>query len=156
MIKTAECRDSRFPIPSHMVTLQLSEFLRASLERWAHAGYPVETCGLLLGERNSACSTIKRVTQAKNLSHERTRDRYLLDPQDFLAADNAARANGMEVLGIWHTHPDHPARPSEIDQAAAWPEWSYLILAVTRDGVKDIRSWRLNGDMKFDEEVIQS
>jgi proteasome lid subunit RPN8/RPN11 len=139
-----------------MVTLQLPGSLRASLEQWAQAGYPDETCGLLIGQRYSAGSTIKRVTQAKNLNLERTRDRYLLDPQHFLAADNAAREHGMEVLGVWHSHPDHPARPSDTDREAAWPEWSYLILAVTRNGVQEIRSWRLNGNQQFDEEVIQS
>jgi proteasome lid subunit RPN8/RPN11 len=135
--------------------LRLSAELRTLLERWVLAGYPEETCGLLLGERSQEGSVIQRVMQAKNLNRERAQDRYELDPQDFLVADTQARALGLNVLGVWHSHPDHPARPSKTDREAAWPEWSYVILSVSRNGVQDIRSWRLNGNHEFDEEVIQ-
>jgi proteasome lid subunit RPN8/RPN11 len=137
------------------MTLALSADLRALLEGWVRTGYPHETCGLLIGERGSGCLVIERVVQAKNLNRERVHDRYELDPLDFLAADKEARALGQDVLGVWHSHPDHLARPSETDRAAAWPDWSYVILSVTRDGVQDVRSWRLNGNSEFDEEVIQ-
>ena len=135
--------------------LGLSADLRALLESWAHAGYPHETCGLLIGERGNGRIVIKRVVQAKNLNRERAHDRYEVDPLDFLAADTEARANRLEVLGVWHSHPDHPSRPSETDRAAAWADWSYIILSVSRDGVQDLRAWRLNGNNEFDEEVIQ-
>ena len=135
--------------------LGLSADLRALLESWAHAGYPHETCGLLIGERGNGRIVIKRVVQAKNLNRERAHDRYEVDPLDFLAADTEARANRLEVLGVWHSHPDHPARPSETDRAAAWPDWSYVIVSVTGAGVQDLRAWRLNGNNEFDEEVIQ-
>ena len=137
------------------MTLALSAELRALLERWVRAGYPHETCGLMSGERGSGCLVIERVVQAKNLNRERAHDRYELDPLDFLAADTEARDLGLEVLGVWHSHPDHPARPSETDRAAAWPDWSYVIVSVTGAGVQDMRSWRLNGNNEFDEEVIQ-
>ncbi len=139
-----------------MTILHLPDAFRTSLEHWAQAGYPHESCGLLIGERGRGDVAIKRVTQAKNLNSERAHDRYLLDPQDFLDADNAAREQGMEVLGVWHSHPDHPALPSETDRVAAWPDWSYVIVAVTRDGVQDVRAWRLNESQAFDEEVIRS
>jgi len=137
------------------VPVHLSAELRTLLERWAHAGYPQETCGLLIGERGQEGMAIQRAVQAKNLNRERAQDRYELDPLDFLAADTQARQLGLEVLGVWHSHPDHPARPSETDREAAWPEWSYVILSVAREGVQDVRSWRLNGNHEFDEEVIQ-
>ena len=140
----------------HMSTLHLPREFRATLASWAEAAYPYEICGLLIGERTSADHAIKSVTQASNLNRERPHDRFDMDPQDVMDADNAARAQGMEVLGVWHTHPDHPARPSETDRLAAWPEWSYVILEVTGDGVHDMRSWRLNDAQGFDEEVIQS
>lgn len=135
--------------------LGLSADLRALLERWAHAGYPYETCGLMIGERINGSVIINRVVQTKNLNRERAHDRYEVDPLDFLAADTEARANRLEVLGVWHSHPDHPSRPSETDRAAAWADWSYIILSVSRDGVQDLRAWRLNGNNEFDEEVIQ-
>ena len=137
------------------MTLALSAELRALLERWVRAGYPHETCGLMIGKRGNGGIVIKRVVQAKNLNRERAHDRYELDPLDFLAADTEARDLGLEVLGVWHSHPDHPARPSETDRAAAWPDWSYVIVSVTGAGVQDMRSWRLNGNNEFDEEVIQ-
>jgi proteasome lid subunit RPN8/RPN11 len=139
-----------------MATLQLPAAFRTSLEGWARASYPQEGCGLLIGKRGWRDCVIKRVTQAKNLNLARARDRYLLDPQDFLEADRVAREENMEVLGVWHSHPDHPALPSETDRAAAWPDWAYVILAVTGDGVQDLRAWRLNECQTFDEEVIQS
>jgi proteasome lid subunit RPN8/RPN11 len=139
-----------------MAILHLPAALRTSLERWSQAAYPHESCGLLIGRWADGNRVVAYVTQAKNINLERARDRYLLDPQDFLEADNAARAQNMEVLGIWHSHPDHPALPSETDQASAWPDWSYVIVAVTRDGAQDVRVWRLNENHVFDEEVIQS
>jgi proteasome lid subunit RPN8/RPN11 len=139
-----------------MPTLHLPSSSRASLESWAHAAYPHEGCGLLIGERAADEHTIHNVTRANNLNVERAHDRYELDPKDLLDADIAARAQGLEVLGVWHTHPDHPARPSETDRQAAWPEWSYVILEVRREGVRDLRSWRLNDAQTFDEETIQS
>ena len=139
-----------------MASLHLPDALRTSLEDWARAGYPDESCGLLIGKRDDEATLIKRVMQARNLNRERARDRYLLDPQDFLEADREARAAGMDVLGAWHTHPDHPALPSETDRAAAWPDWYYVIVAVNRNGVQDVRAWRLNPNQQFDEEAIRS
>jgi proteasome lid subunit RPN8/RPN11 len=106
------------------VTVRLSAELRTLLERWALAGYPEETCGLLIGERSEEGMVIQRAVQAKNLNRGRAQDRYELDPLDFLAADTQARQLGLDVLGVWHSHPDHPARPSETDREAAWPDWS--------------------------------
>jgi proteasome lid subunit RPN8/RPN11 len=57
------------------------------------------------------------------------------------------------VIGVWHTHPDHPARPSETDRAAAWAGWSYLILSVTARGVADVKSFRLHGEAFVEEEI---
>jgi proteasome lid subunit RPN8/RPN11 len=139
-----------------MPTLHLPTSFRADLASWAAADYPHESCGLLIGERDNKVHAIRRVTRARNLNLERAHDRYELDPQDFMEADSAAREQGLEVLGVWHTHPDHPARPSETDRLAAWPDWSYVIMEVTSEGVREMRSWRLNEVQAFDEEAIQS
>ena len=134
--------------------LHLREELRRALRRMVEQSYPKEACGLLLGTGDAESRRVMNVREAGNLSVERAGDRYELDPQDFLAADREARAAGMDILGIWHSHPDHPARPSETDRAAAWPEWSYLIVSVGRAGVQEMRSWRLNGG-DFEEEAIE-
>lgn len=134
--------------------LELAEDLRQILAKMAKRGYPRETCGLLLGTREGKSRRVIRVREARNLNLERAADRYELDPADFLAADREARASGIDILGVWHSHPDHPARPSDTDRAAAWPEWSYLIVSVSGGGVREMRSWRLNG-ADFTEELIE-
>ena len=134
--------------------LLLPEILGESLNGFARQGYPHETCGLLLGVRWGAEHVVSQVRRARNLNVERAKDRYELDPDDFLAADRAARAAGLDIVGIWHSHPDHPARPSVTDRDGAGPGWSYLIVSVGRDGVEEIRSWRLNGG-DFEEEAIK-
>lgn len=138
-----------------MAILCLPVSARAQLEEMASVGYPLETCGLLVGRQGEGRAEVTRVLQARNLNEERAHDRFELDPRDFLTADEQARADGLEIVGVWHTHPDHPARPSEIDRAAAWDGWSYVIVSVTRDGVADLRSWRLRQE-QFIEEQIES
>lgn len=133
--------------------LYLPPALRAELQTHVRAGYPCETCGLLLGRRSNGQRDVSRVLPARNLNQERSLDRYELDPKDYLAADREARASGEEIVGIWHSHPDHPAQPSDTDLAAAWPEWSYLIVSVSAEGVLDLRSWRLSKDGFAEEDI---
>ncbi|MBL8472172.1 MAG: M67 family metallopeptidase [Rhodocyclaceae bacterium] len=127
---------------------------RAQLETWATAAYPLEACGLMLGRRAGQGAQVEAVRSARNLSLERAHDRFELDPLDFLAIDAEARAAGQEILGVWHTHPDHPAQPSDTDRVAAWQDWCYVILSVTRQGVLDLRSWRLEQD-QFVEQTVR-
>lgn len=127
--------------------------IRAELETWAGTAYPDETCGLLLGLNGEEFCQVVSQRPARNLNRERAADRFELDPLDYLAAEEAAAAAGIKVIGVWHTHPDHPARPSETDRQMAWPGWSYLILSVTAGGVVDIRSWRLADHDFYEEEV---
>jgi len=122
----------------------------------ARQGYPHEVCGLLIGEPrpdDAGCDVV-RATSARNLRVDRARDRYELDPADQLAAEQAARREGHSVVGVWHSHPDHPARPSERDRAVAWERWSYVIVSVDAAGACEIRSWRLRG-ASFVEEVLE-
>ena len=133
--------------------LHLPQTLGESLNAFVQQDYPCETCGLLLGVRMGDEHVVSRVRRAHNLNIERAEDRYELDPDDFLSADREARAAGLDIVGIWHSHPDHPARPSATDRDGAWPGWSYVIVSVGREGVREIRSWRLNGG-NFEEEKI--
>ena len=135
--------------------LRLPDALRKSVGAFALEGYPNETCGLLLGTRNGAENSVARVRQAHNINLDRRQDRYEMHPEDFLAADREARETELDIVWFWHSHPDHPARPSETDRAAAWPEWSYVIVAVGPAGVREIRCWRLNSDDFEEEEVIR-
>ncbi len=136
-----------------MATLQLPEAVRAQLRAAVRAGYPNETCGLLLGQMKEGIARVHEVLTARNLNRERPGDRYELDPRDLLRAEHRARLLGLEVMGIWHSHPDHPAEPSETDRAGAWEGWSYLILSVTAEGVSAMRSWRLHAERFHEEEI---
>ena len=143
----------RSPLPeSTTVRLHLPPAVLGDLETWARAEYPNEACGLLLGRsRTDTGRVVVRVVRCANLNRER--DRYQLDPVDHLAAEKAAHREGLEVIGVWHTHPDHPAQPSETDRAAAWEGWSYVIVAVIARGVNDVRSFRLRANAFIEEEI---
>jgi len=105
----------------------------------AESGYPNEVCGVLIGKK----SNISKFKGCRNLNNERAHDRYELDPVSFQEADNWARENMMEVVGIYHSHPDHPSMPSEVDRARAWPDWVYIIFSINAGKYSDARAWYL-------------
>lgn len=114
------------------------------LRTLAAAAYPNEACGLLIGSVDGGASVrIVEVTSARNMWTERARDRYDLDPADLLRADRDARARGLDVVGVWHSHPDHPARPSAFDTERAWTDYAYLIVSSRRDGTGDLNAFAL-------------
>ncbi len=134
--------------------LRIPALLKRRLNRWARDGYPSEVCGLLVGRGGAGAILIERVEKTGNLAAERLQDRFLLDPDDHLAVDETARRDGLDIVGVWHTHPDHPARPSGTDLEAAWEGYVYLILSVGPEGVVDCRAWRLDGS-RFIEQRIE-
>jgi len=143
---------SRPPAPQR--TLCLPHELRGRLAAWICAGYPYETCGLLIGRAGKEATEVEDLVQARNLNRERPGDRFELDPDAFAATDRRVREVGLEIVGIWHSHPDHPAIPSQTDRTGAWAGWSYLIASVGRQGLFSLRSWSLQEET-FVEEVIE-
>jgi len=134
-------------------TVSLPAALHAELAGVARARYPREACGLLLGRRDGDHVRVLEQREARNLAV--TADRYDLDPLDHLRAEDEARALELEVVGVWHSHPDHPARPSESDRAQAWDGWSYVIVSVSAGAVGEVRSWRLGNARAFQEEAMR-
>jgi proteasome lid subunit RPN8/RPN11 len=135
--------------------LRLPAEQREQIARVVEVSYPFEACGLMLGHADAGEVTVERILHARNLNIGRLRDRYLLDPDDFLAADRVARDAGLEIVGIWHSHPDAPARPSSTDLERAWEGYSYLIVAVTTMTVLDFRSWRLEEGRFVEEPIVE-
>ncbi|HYU33730.1 MAG TPA: M67 family metallopeptidase [Thermoanaerobaculia bacterium] len=126
-----------------------------TIERHASISYPDECCGVLIGRCHSGATFVERVLSVGNERSDSRHNRYLISPETVLAAHREARALGLDVIGYYHSHPDHPARPSDFDREHAWPGVSYLIVSVEQRKVADTRCWRLLDDREsFDEEVI--
>ena len=135
-----------------MLTITASSWVR--IREQAESGYPEEICGLLVGEMDGESRHGREALPARNRNVKSAHHRYDLDPSDYLRIDRAARERGLEVLGIYHSHPDHPCRPSQSDLDGAWPGFSYLIVSVQAGSIVDQRSWVLK-DGAFQEEPLK-
>jgi proteasome lid subunit RPN8/RPN11 len=134
--------------------------LRAIHTEQVHAhlcrAYPEEGCGVLLGRDEGAMRTVERVVSFENQREDSRRNRYLISPEQLLTVEREAREEGLDVLGFFHSHPDHPAMPSAFDLEHAWPYYSYLIVSVEQGRVADARAWRLARDRsRFEPETLE-
>jgi len=119
-------------------------------------GYPHEVCGIIMGTYGEASKRVEEIRIAGNLNTERAHDRYEMDPKDILKAEREGAGKGLEIVGFYHTHPDHPDEPSEFDRERSWPSYSYIIVSVNDGSDFKVRSWILNEDTKrFEEEKIE-
>ena len=133
--------------------LTITVAVDASIRAHGSETYPNECCGALIGRDG----VVSAVFALPNMTEEGPRRRFLVRPQDYTAAERRAGEVGGELLGFYHSHPDHPARPSQFDLDHAWPFFSYVIVSV-REGVSgDMTSWRLRDDRSdFDQEELNS
>ncbi|WP_017300159.1 M67 family metallopeptidase [Nodosilinea nodulosa] len=166
-----------------MTGLYLAPDRYRAIARAAINSYPKECCGLLVGRRGQGaiaaaepdCRTVIEVVALENAwepsllgytdaqaaaeaaaeNRHSDRDRYWIDPADLLAVQRSARGQGLEIIGVYHSHPDHPAVPSECDRALAWPVYSYGIVSVVQGQVVDFKSWRLNDQNQFQPEPVK-
>jgi proteasome lid subunit RPN8/RPN11 len=128
-----------------------------AIGRHAERTYPEECCGFLLGRSADGATRVDRVAPAANERQDSRHNRFVMSPETVLAAHKEARAAGLAVVGYYHSHPDHPAEPSEFDREHAWPGLSYLIVSVRAGQVDRARSWRLRDDReRFEEEHLAS
>ena len=117
--------------------------------------YPFECCGFILGHfKNEKAEGIKYIA-TQNTKKENKESRFLIDPGVYQKAEDLADKQGVSIISIVHSHPDHPARPSDFDRTHAWPGFSYIIISIKRGVAISYRSWKLNLDRKkFIEEKI--
>ncbi len=117
--------------------------------------YPHECCGLIIGSVDDGARVAAVARRCRNLNTARARDRYELDPKDMLRAQRELDGGPWDIVGIYHSHPDHPSRPSGTDLAHAWAGWSYVIGSVVEGRVASVQSWELaDGGDRFEEESV--
>ena len=133
--------------------LRLSPEVEAAIRAHAREEYPHECCGALLGTEDGDTRVITQVIRLANERTDQRERRFYASPQQVLMAERQARAAGLLLLGFYHSHPDHPAVPSEYDREHALPYYSYPIVSVVQGEPTDLRSWRLKEDRSgFEEE----
>lgn len=139
------------------MSLKIGQSDLDSIHRHARETYPEECAGALIGTNDGEVKTVAEAWSADNTHEDERSRRFLIEPLKIMEFERRAAAQDMEVLGFYHSHPDHPAEPSEYDREHAWPGWSYVISSVGKDGVNDVRSWVLRDDRSgYDEEQIVS
>lgn len=121
----------------------------------ARETYPEECSGVMVGMNAEGMKVVVDVWRAENTHEEERARRFLIDPLVYMKFEQQADERDLEILGVYHSHPDHPAEPSEYDRDHAWPGWSYVIASVSKDNVEDMRSWVLKDDRSgYEEEPI--
>ncbi len=133
--------------------LTLTPAIRAHIEAHAVEAYPHEACGVIVGRADGSTREGVSAHRTGNLNTERAHDRFTLNPKDYMRIDRQAREQGLDIIGIYHSHPDHPAQPSETDRQQAWEGYSYVIVAVKTGKVADFLSFELRGEQFAPEEV---
>jgi proteasome lid subunit RPN8/RPN11 len=117
-----------------------------SIRGYGVRDYPNETCGAMLGVDGAEGREVRALFPLTNRREDSPRNRFSITGDDFRAAEHAAKKQGFELVGWYHSHPDHPARPSEYDREHAWPWYSYVIVSVAAGEPREMTSWQLSDD----------
>ncbi|MEM6502776.1 MAG: M67 family metallopeptidase [Cyanobacteria bacterium P01_C01_bin.89] len=147
---------------------------QSKIFRAGEAAYPHECCGVLLGRLQFngdgvAIATVEEVHPVENAwkahsnqdfdvvpgAQETAERRFTIDPRDLFRLQRLGRDRGFDIIGIYHSHPNYPAIPSDFDRTYAWAHYSYPIVAVHHGKAVDLRSWRLDDSGQFQREIIQ-
>jgi proteasome lid subunit RPN8/RPN11 len=136
-------------------TLLISESQAKQIRAHGVETYPHECCGALLGSDSDTGREVRALFKLVNRRTDSPRNRFSVTSDDVREAERAAQQAGLEVVGWYHSHPDHPAIPSEFDREHAWPWYSYVIVSVVAGKPETLASWRLADDrMRFEPEKI--
>jgi len=140
--------------------LKLSRATYDSLRRHGEETYPHECCGVLLGEMDGDVRTVRSIAQAGNTRTDSAHNRYNIDPRELIRIQREGRERGEDIVGFYHSHPDHPARWSATDFAEAhWFGCSYVITSVEKGKAAVTNSFALSGvdenDKQFSDETIE-
>ena len=122
--------------------LTLPKTLAQAIKEHGRETYPNECCGFLLGALGG--EKVAEIARASNAREDSLTNRYLIPPVEFVRVQRDADARGLDIVGFYHSHPDHPARPSAFDREHAWPGYVYLIAAVDRGAAGELRGFRFD------------
>jgi proteasome lid subunit RPN8/RPN11 len=141
------------------VTIKLSKADIQTIGTHGENTYPEECCGIIIGYSGSDGKVVVELVPTQNAwdaasEVESKKRRYAIAPEDLLQAQKQARLKQLEIIGIYHSHPDYPATPSQFDRNLAWSGYSYLIASIDRGSASDIKSWCLDDKGDFQPESI--
>jgi proteasome lid subunit RPN8/RPN11 len=126
--------------------IEIPETVLEAIQGHGRDSYPEECCGGLLGVLSNEAVRIVRAERIPNASREMRERRFAVDPRDYLRLERRADDLGLSLVGFYHSHPDHPAAPSEYDREHAFPFLHYVILSVERGRPGEATSWVLSED----------
>ncbi|MGI0140138.1 MAG: Mov34/MPN/PAD-1 family protein [Thermoplasmata archaeon] len=129
-----------------MRTVEISSEAVREIEAHGEATYPEECCGFLLGEEDATTRRIARIERAPNRVNASRERRYSIEPSDLIDLEHRLEGGDLRLLGIYHSHPDHPAQPSTFDQEHAWPWYAYLVLGVNSGRAGELGAFELDGE----------
>lgn len=136
------------------MSIILNHTIENKITAHAEMEYPFECCGFFFGE-DSGNRKITHIREVSNAKEGDKRRRFEISGDDYRKAEKFALEHDLDLLGVYHSHPDHPAEPSEHDRSVAMPNFSYIIVSVREGNQKEIRSWRLNDERQFEEEAVE-
>ncbi len=136
------------------MALYISENLLDFIKHHGLSTYPYECCGFLYGTDDGEHRTVQHVEKASNSRKGDQRRRFEISPNEYLHAERQAAHLGYDLIGIYHSHPDHPSEPSEHDRSQAMPFFSYVIVSINESVPGTCQSWRLQENRSFTEETI--
>ena len=128
--------------------LYLTAETHTAIAAHGEQGYPNEICGVLLGQEAEGRRIIRALLPIENsFESDEQYHRFLITPEAMFRAERQAQRTGMDVLGVYHSHPDSPARPSDYDRDhAAWTTWSYIIVSIQGGQAAEMHAWTLRED----------
>ncbi|HLR32960.1 MAG TPA: M67 family metallopeptidase [Fodinibius sp.] len=133
--------------------LEISRQALLSMQHHAEHIYPNECCGFFYGVEGDV-RRVEIIQRVQNAREGDQRRRFQIDPRDYQKAEKFALDHELDLLGVYHSHPDHPAVPSGHDLKVAMPWFSYIIVSVQDGDTARVRSWRLTDNREFEEEEI--
>lgn len=134
--------------------IQWNKVIEENMKAKAERAYPFECCGFIIGSHSNDFEIATDLIPADNTHSGEKRRRFYIDPLSYMRAERSAEQKGLSIIGVYHSHPDHPPIPSDEDKRHALPGLHYPIISVKNGSVTSIRNWVLKETREFEETTI--